>query len=43
MFKIVKRYHDMGIYSAEDVSKFVLSGKLTTDEYKQITGIDYAE
>jgi len=41
MFKIVKRYFDTGIYSAEDVSKFVKSGRLTSDEYKEITGQDY--
>lgn len=41
MFKIVKRYFDIGIYSAEDVTKFVQSGKLTADEYKTITNQDY--
>lgn len=41
MFKIVKRYYDHGIYSADDVSKFVSANKLTAEEYKQITGLDY--
>ena len=38
MFNIVKRYFDRGIYSADDVYKFVKAGMLTEEEYKQITG-----
>ena len=41
MFDIVKRFYDRKIYNAEDVKKFVLSGKITDDEYKEITGIDF--
>ncbi|MCI1958580.1 MAG: XkdX family protein [Clostridia bacterium] len=41
MYKIVKRFYDRGIYSADDVSRFVLSGSLTSSEYKEITGTDY--
>ncbi len=41
MFKIVKRYYDNGIYTAENVRRFVLSGRLTAEEYKTITGEDY--
>lgn len=41
MFDIVKRFFDRNIYNVDDVKKFVLSGKLTTDEYKEITGIDF--
>lgn len=40
MYKIVKRYYDKGIYSTEDVKKFVDAGKITTDEYKEIVGKD---
>lgn len=43
MFKIVKRYYDKGIYTKEDVKTFVKAGKLTADEYKEITGDDYIE
>ena len=43
MYKIVKRYYDKGIYSAEDVAKFVKSGKLTAEEYETITGETYEE
>lgn len=41
MFAIVKRYYDKGIYSNEDVKKFVLAEKITPDQYKEITGEDY--
>lgn len=43
MFKIVKRYYDKGIYSAEQVKTFVKAGKITAEEYKEITGEKYAE
>jgi len=41
MFNIIKRYFDRGIYDKEAVSKFVLSGALSTGQYKEITGEDY--
>lgn len=41
MFKIVKRYYDKGIYTKDDVKKFVQAGKITEDEYKEIVGEDY--
>lgn len=43
MYKIVKRYYDKGIYSAEDVAKFVAAGRITPEEYKEITGKEYVE
>lgn len=36
--KIVKRFYERGIYSKEDVATFVQAGKLTPEEYKEITG-----
>lgn len=41
MYKIVKRYYDKGIYSADDVKKFVEAGKITEEEYKDIVGENY--
>lgn len=41
MFKIVKRYFDKGLYSVEDVKKFVLAGKITDEEFTEITGEEY--
>lgn len=43
MYKIVKRYYDRGIYSADNVATFVRAGQLTAEEYEQITGKEYAE
>ena len=41
MYKIVKRYYDKGIYSADDVATFVKAGKITAEQYKDITGMEY--
>ena len=38
MFTIVKRYYDRGIYDKNDVKKFVLAGRLTAEQYTEITG-----
>ncbi len=43
MFKIVKRYYDKGIYSKENVATFVRAGKITAEQYKEITGDTYEE
>jgi len=42
-FKTVKRYYDKGIYDNDSVAKFVKAGKLTPEEYEQITGEPYEE
>lgn len=41
MFKIVQRYFNRGIYDKAAVAKFVQAGKLTVEEYQQITGEEY--
>lgn len=41
MFKIIKRFYDRGIYSSEDVVVFVASGKITAEQYEEITGNKY--
>lgn len=41
MFNIVKRYYEMKLYSVDDVAKFVRVGKLTPEQYKEITGQDF--
>lgn len=43
MFKIVKRYYDKGIYSKENVATFVRAGKITAEQYQEITGDTYEE
>lgn len=40
--KIVSRFYPK-IYSIDDVKVFVKAGKLTINEYKEITGEDYSE
>jgi uncharacterized XkdX family phage protein len=41
MFRIVKRYYDKGIYSNDDVAVFVRAGKITPEQYQEITGDEY--
>ncbi|MEA5056111.1 hypothetical protein SDC9_188843 [bioreactor metagenome] len=41
IYKIVKRYFDLEIYNVENVGAFVKSGKINSDEFKEITGQDY--
>ena len=43
MFKIVKRYYDKGYYTKENVATFVKAGKITPEEYAEITGDVYAK
>lgn len=43
MYKVVKRYYDLGIYTKENVAMFVKAGKITAEQYKTITGDDYPE
>lgn len=41
MFKVVKRYYDMGLYTKENVKVFVVAGRLTAEDYRLITGDEY--
>lgn len=41
MYNIIKRYHDRGIYSKENVAVFVASGKITMEQFREITGTEY--
>lgn len=43
MYETVKRYYDLGYYDKDDVAKFVAKGKITPEEYKEITGEKYKE
>lgn len=38
MFGIVKRYYDRGIYTVADVAVFVRAGRITAEQYQEITG-----
>lgn len=38
MFEKIKRFYDLGLYTKEQVYKFVEKGVLTEEEYLQIVG-----
>lgn len=40
-YTIVKRYYNYGYYSNEDVKVFVNAGKITSEQYEEITGDPY--
>lgn len=40
-FNIVKRHYDANRYNEDDVAVFVQAGKITPEQYEQITGIEY--
>ena len=42
LFKVVKRYYDIKIYSKDNVKVFVRADKITAEQYKEITGEVYA-
>lgn len=42
MFEKVKRFYDMGLYSAGNVAVFVEKGKLTAEQFEEITGQTYS-
>lgn len=43
MFEKVKHFYDLGLYTKEQVAMFVRKGKLTAEEYEEITGEAYSE
>lgn len=40
-FDIVKKYYNLGFYNEADVRKFVVTKKITEEEYEKITGVEY--
>lgn len=40
-YTIVKRHYDAGRYTKDDVKVFVQAGKITPEQYEQITGEAY--
>ncbi len=43
MFEIVKDYYNKQIYTDVNVATFVRAGKITAEQYEQITGQPYIE
>lgn len=40
-FEKVQRYYNKGYYVVEDVKVFVKAKKITAEQFKEITGVDY--
>ena len=43
MFSLVQQSYQAGWYTLDNVKTFVLANMITKDEYKTITGQDYAQ
>lgn len=43
MYEKVKRFYDLGLYTAANVAQFVLRGKLTPEEFEAITGAAWTD
>mgnify|MGYP000029824236 FL=1 len=43
MFEIVKDYYSKQIYTDANVATFVRAGKITVEQYEQITGQPYVK
>ena len=41
-FTTVKNYYNAGYYDKEKLKVFVQKGKITAEQYKEITGIEYS-
>lgn len=39
--KIITDYYIAGLYTIDQVKRFVIKGKITSDQFKEITGEDY--
>ncbi len=42
MYNSIKRYYDMGKYTNEQMKVFVQAKWITDEQYREITGIEYA-
>lgn len=40
MFEKIKKFYDLGLYTAEQVHKFVEKGIVTEEQYKEISESD---
>lgn len=40
-FQTVKNFYDSGLYTKDQVKVFVVKGKITPEQYEQITGDTY--
>lgn len=40
MFEKIKRFYDLGLYTAAQVHKFVDKGVITEEQYAEIVGVE---
>lgn len=43
MYEKIKRWYDLGVWNAKKVHDAVKAGKITPEQYKEITGREYTE
>lgn len=43
MFDKIRRYYDLHVWTANMVRNAVIKGKITEEEYTEITGEEYSE
>ena len=41
MYEIIKQYHEMSIYSDDDIKLFIMTNDISIEQYKEITGKEY--
>lgn len=41
MYQKIKKYYEAGLWNKEMVANAVVKGKITAEQYKEITGEDY--
>ena len=42
MYDKIKKWYEQGLWSIDMVRNAVVKGRITSDEFKEITGEDYA-
>lgn len=42
-YKTIKKYYDLGKYTLDQMRVFVEVGKITEEEFEEITGIPYED
>lgn len=41
MYQLIKKYYKMGLYTNDNLAKFVARGTITATQYKELTGGEY--
>ena len=43
MYQLIKKYYKMGLYTNDNLAKFVTRGTITADQYREISGEDFSK